>query len=398
MFLLAAWFVSPAVMWFMGRPAPHRSRGIDDRQRLFLRKTARRTWEYFARFVGPEHHWLPPDNFQQDPPIGEATRTSPTNMGMALLGNLAAWDFGYVSVGTLLDRTRQAFRTMEELPRHRGHFLNWYRHADVGADPSALRVNGGQRQPCGLSGRAQGGTGGAGRPPHPAAAMATGVGGRRRHSAGGTGSAGACRHTCIRTRRRSRARADVHGPADGVPAIGRNRPARGIQGTVRPRLGRRPTWNRSVEPESEIAYWLGAVRRQSEDLRTDLVWLAPWLPDSPHQKQDGRPSPFQDSMPSLRDLASPAHSVPTAPVPGGDVPEPARERAAQRMAAIEDLAERCGEMSDMDLDFLYDPDRKLLSIGYDVDDTPERPGLLRPARVGGPAVQFPGHRPRPGPP
>jgi hypothetical protein len=38
---------------------------------------------------------------------------------MALLGNLAASDFGYVSVGTLLDRTRQALRTMEELPRHR---------------------------------------------------------------------------------------------------------------------------------------------------------------------------------------------------------------------------------------------------------------------------------------
>jgi hypothetical protein len=123
---LIAWFVSPAIMWFMGRPTVRRSDGIDDLQRLFLRKTARRTWEYFARFVGPGHHWLPPDNFQQDPPIGEATRTSPTNMGMALLSNLAAWDFGYVSVGTLLDHTSRAFQTMEELPRHRGHFLNWY--------------------------------------------------------------------------------------------------------------------------------------------------------------------------------------------------------------------------------------------------------------------------------
>ena len=86
-------------MWRLGRPAVRHSRRIDDRQQAFLRKAARRTWEYFARFVGAENHWLPPDNFQQDPPIGEAARTSPTNMGMALLGNLAAWDFGYVSVG-----------------------------------------------------------------------------------------------------------------------------------------------------------------------------------------------------------------------------------------------------------------------------------------------------------
>ena len=129
-----------------------------------------------------------------------------------------------------------------------------------------------------------------------------------------------------------------------------------------------------VEPESEIAYWLGAVRRQSEDLRNDLAWLVPWLLHSPHQKQDGPPSLPQDSMPSLRDLANPANSVPTAPAPGGDAPESARERAAQRMAAIEDLAERCGEMSEMDMDFLYDPDRKLLSIGYDVDTRQRDPG------------------------
>jgi hypothetical protein len=130
-----------------------------------------------------------------------------------------------------------------------------------------------------------------------------------------------------------------------------------------------------VEPESEIAYWLGAVRRQSEDLRTDLDWLAPWLHHSPHQRQDGPMPPFQDSIPSLRDLASPANSVRTAQVPGGDVLELARERAAQRMAAMEDLAERCGEMSEMDLDFLYDPELKLLSIGYDVDTHQKDPGF-----------------------
>ncbi len=53
-------------------------------------------------------------------------RTSPTNMGLALLANLSAYDFGYITPGKLIERTANAFRTMEALERHRGHFYNWY--------------------------------------------------------------------------------------------------------------------------------------------------------------------------------------------------------------------------------------------------------------------------------
>ena len=53
-------------------------------------------------------------------------RTSPTNMGLSLLANLAARDFGYLSQGGLLRRTRDALATMQRLERYRGHFYNWY--------------------------------------------------------------------------------------------------------------------------------------------------------------------------------------------------------------------------------------------------------------------------------
>ncbi len=55
-----------------------------------------------------------------------AHRTSPTNMGLALLANLAAYDFGYISAGRLVERTANALHTMAALERHRGHFYNWY--------------------------------------------------------------------------------------------------------------------------------------------------------------------------------------------------------------------------------------------------------------------------------
>ncbi len=63
---------------------------------------------------------------QEQPGPVVAHRTSPTNIGLALLANLAAYDFGYLGSGRLLERTRRRLATMERLERYRGHFYNWY--------------------------------------------------------------------------------------------------------------------------------------------------------------------------------------------------------------------------------------------------------------------------------
>ena len=124
--LLLLWFVSPGIAWWISRPlAPHEAR-LTAGQTLFLRKLSRKTWAFFETFVGPEDNWLPPDNYQESPEPVIAHRTSPTNMGLALLANLSAFDFGYISTGQLIERTANALTTMEALPRYRGHFYNWY--------------------------------------------------------------------------------------------------------------------------------------------------------------------------------------------------------------------------------------------------------------------------------
>ena len=87
---------------------------------------SRRTWRYFEVFVTAEENWLPPDNFQEHPAPVIASRTSPTNIGMALLANLAACDFGYCTVGRLLERTEQTLDTLGRMDRYRGHLYNWY--------------------------------------------------------------------------------------------------------------------------------------------------------------------------------------------------------------------------------------------------------------------------------
>ena len=124
--ILVLWLASPAIAWWMSRPLTRREARLTADQTRFLRIASRRTWAFFETFVGPEDHWLPPDNYQEHPVVALAHRTSPTNMGLSLLANLAAYDFGYLSVRGLIERTSQTLHTMEGLERHLGHFYNWY--------------------------------------------------------------------------------------------------------------------------------------------------------------------------------------------------------------------------------------------------------------------------------
>ena len=124
--VLGLWFASPVIAWWISRPLTRRGARLTADQIIFLRKLSRRTWAFFETFVGPEDHWLPPDNYQEYRVATVAHRTSPTNMGLALLSNLSAYDFGYISAGQLIERTENALRTMESMERRRGHFYNWY--------------------------------------------------------------------------------------------------------------------------------------------------------------------------------------------------------------------------------------------------------------------------------
>jgi cellobiose phosphorylase len=124
--ILLMWLLSPVIGWWISVPLGRKAPNLSVEQLAFLRRSARRTWRYFSTFVGPKDNWLPPDNFQEYPVAVVASRTSPTNIGMSLLANLAAYDFGYITSGELLRRTSNTLETMEKLERYRGHFYNWY--------------------------------------------------------------------------------------------------------------------------------------------------------------------------------------------------------------------------------------------------------------------------------
>jgi len=123
--LLGALF--PVAVMVINRPAKSwRGGTLTSDDRRFLSAVARRTWRYFDDFVGPQTSWLPPDNIQETPTREIFMRTSPTNIGLSMLATVAANDFGYITIDDLVERNLRTLETLGRLERFEGHLFNWY--------------------------------------------------------------------------------------------------------------------------------------------------------------------------------------------------------------------------------------------------------------------------------
>jgi cyclic beta-1,2-glucan synthetase len=126
------WLAAPAVARYVSSsPLVAGRLPVTATDALALRLVARRTWRYFETFVTADDHMLPPDNFQEDPQPVVAHRTSPTNIGLYLLCTISARDYGWLGTVDVVERLEATFRTMQQLQRFHGHFFNWYDTSDL---------------------------------------------------------------------------------------------------------------------------------------------------------------------------------------------------------------------------------------------------------------------------
>lgn len=95
-------------------------------ERGFLVEAARRTWRFFEENCTERTHFLPPDNYQQEPGNGPAKLTSPTNIGMGLMAAVAAYDFGFIDAAVLITRLQKTVASIEKLEKWHGNPFNWY--------------------------------------------------------------------------------------------------------------------------------------------------------------------------------------------------------------------------------------------------------------------------------
>lgn len=127
---VALWLLAaPGIRW-LNRPPRRPRRAWVRPAKPVLTAWAKETWGFFERFVNADDSWLPPDNVQLEPVARVAHRTSPTNIGLYLLGCLAAADLGLISPEAMADRLERTLATVETLPKWRGHLYNWY-HTDT---------------------------------------------------------------------------------------------------------------------------------------------------------------------------------------------------------------------------------------------------------------------------
>ena len=125
--LLLTWSLSGIWTWLASRPpAPAAPAQLTTDDRGYLQTVAYDTWRFYERYVTAEDNHLPPDNVQFSPYTMVAHRTSPTNIGLYLLAATCARELGFISVSALTDRIGATLETLLKLPRHGGHFYNWY--------------------------------------------------------------------------------------------------------------------------------------------------------------------------------------------------------------------------------------------------------------------------------
>lgn len=119
------WLLAPFLFRHWAKPR-EAARVVSERDRAFLLHEGALIWQYFAQWLRPEYHYLIPDNVQALPDKGPATRTSPTNLGLALLSCLSAADLGLTFPKQALELVERQLTALEGLEKWHGHLYNWY--------------------------------------------------------------------------------------------------------------------------------------------------------------------------------------------------------------------------------------------------------------------------------
>ena len=84
-----------------------------------------RTLRFFFEALNDNDNIMP-DNLQLKPYKGYAKRTSPTNIGFALLSQVCGLKSGAYSPTLFVNGLKKQIEKIKSLPKYKGHLYNWY--------------------------------------------------------------------------------------------------------------------------------------------------------------------------------------------------------------------------------------------------------------------------------
>ncbi|HSZ59322.1 MAG TPA: glucoamylase family protein, partial [Tepidisphaeraceae bacterium] len=358
---IVLWITSPVIAWWLSKPnQPKRARLLED-DLVFLGTVARRTWRFFEKFVGPTDNYLPPDNFQEDPPQGAAHRTSPTNIGLSLLAHLAAYDFGYLTVGGLIERIQLTLGSIDRLQRYRGHLYNWYDTRSL----EALR-------PLYVSTVDSGNLAG-----HllTLAAGLEQLSGQKIFPAAVFSGLNQTLDV-IFDLANLKPESEIALPLARLRDLLRQKTttlsaSHRLLGQLVAAAG---DFTHALESgaDGELREWAAAFEEQCGASARALTDSSPWL-ELPNSEVPAEWLRQRDDPPTYAEAARLVTPAGTSPEAAPSSPlyvavALGSERAARRISELRQLAGRCRELADVDYEFLYDSDRHLLAIGYNVGE------------------------------
>ena len=123
---LVLWAAAPLLIHWVNQPFVATRSVIDDSERQWLRQLVSETWSFFEAYVGPTDNWLPVDNVQEEPNEKIAHRLSPTNEGLYLVSALIARKFSTIGVQQLAELLENNLDCVDRLEKLNGHIYNWY--------------------------------------------------------------------------------------------------------------------------------------------------------------------------------------------------------------------------------------------------------------------------------
>ena len=362
---LLMWIFSPAIVWFLDKPVIAKKSALSKDQKIYLRELSRKTWSFFEVFVSEEDNWLPPDNLQQYPIPVIAHRTSPTNIGMSLLASLSAYDFGYITTSTLIERTERTFGTMSKLDRQHGHFYNWY-------DTQSLRI----LHPRYISTVDSGNLAG-----H-LLTLRQGFLGLIEQPVIGFQIFNGLLDTLYVLRKRLLEHRDgfdelekiLNKATDGKSVFDLQRDLKILAthyNSIKSSF--------QADENSETGWWIRSFDNQLNLAQQELDAFVPW---ASHELPNGfEKFNFLTQIPTLASLHGFSNTLKKEISSDQNSPEEqqwlkqleteiaqASEKANERMVVLRKLAQTSFEFADMRYDFLYDKVQRLLSIGFNADD------------------------------
>ncbi|MBR2703988.1 MAG: hypothetical protein IKE91_00780 [Clostridia bacterium] len=122
------WIIIPAIMYKISKQICRINlyEKLNKNDKNYVVGIAQKTWNYFKDYLTKNNNYLPPDNYQENRKDKIVLRTSPTNIGLALLSVVSSYDLGFENKDDTINLIDKMLITIDKLPKWNGHLYNWY--------------------------------------------------------------------------------------------------------------------------------------------------------------------------------------------------------------------------------------------------------------------------------